>query len=666
MKNMHTGEVKVHSDYRHQEENEHEGHNVLMFKRRFFISLILTIFILLLSPTIQSWLNLSFSFIGDKFVLFVLASIVVLWGGWPFFIGAKRELTHKRLGMMVLVSVAILAGYLYSVGATFIFTESSDFYWEISTLTTFLLFGHWMEMRAVQGASGALGELAKLIPKKANLVIGENIKEISTDELKRGDVILIKPGEKIPIDGIVIEGETSINESMITGESKPVYKKKGDVVIGGSVNSEGSIKVKVAKTGKDTVLNQIIELVKQAQSSKPRTQRLADKTARYLTIAALSVGILSFLYWAILSNQSLIFALTIAITVIVIACPHALGLAIPIVTAVSTTLAAQKGMLIKDMNAVETAEYLDYVVFDKTGTLTRGVFEVSDIVGNKTLEYAAAIEQNSEHVIGKGIVKKAEEERIIAPKIKNFKAIPGKGARGVIRGKEIFAGNSALMNQFRIKNPLEADAERLASQGKTIVYVADKISVFGIIALSDIIREESKQAISLFKKMGIKTAMLTGDNKQTAEYVANELGIDAYFAEVLPEDKVNKVKELQRKGTVAFVGDGINDAPALTQADIGIAIGAGTDVAVQSAEIILVKNNPLDVVKLIKLSKETRKKMKQNLWWAAGYNIMAIPVAAGVLIPIGIRLRPEFAALIMAASSIIVVINSLSLRKSLK
>jgi len=648
----------------HEENNgEHEGHSSEMFKKRFLIVLFLSIPLLLLSPTIQGWLNFSFLFSGDTLVLFVLASIVVLWGGLPFFTGAVREIKRKDFGMMVLVSIAVLAGYIYSAGTTFIFT-APDFYWEISTLTLFLLFGHYMEMRSVEGASGALGELVKLIPKKANLVKGKDIIEVSTDELKVGDIVLVKPGEKIPVDGIVIEGETSINESMITGESKPILKKKGDKVIGGSINFDGSIKFEVSKTGKDTTIHQIINLVKEAQSSKPKTQRLADRAANYLTLAAITIGTLSFFYWAFFSSQDFVFALTIAITVFVIACPHALGLAIPVVTSISTTLAAKNGILIRDMTAVEIAEKLDYVVFDKTGTLTKGVFEVTEIAGDvQTLEYAVSIEQNSEHIIGKGIINKAKSQKIKIIPVNNFKAIPGKGARGIVNGREIFVGNLALINQFDIKNTMQKEAEKFASQGKTIVYVADKTKVFGVIALSDIVREESKEAIKLLKEMNIKTVMITGDNKQTAEQVAKELGIDIYFAEVLPKDKVNKIKELQEKGKVAMVGDGINDAPALTQADIGIAIGAGTDVAVQSAEVVLVKNNPLEVAKLIRLSKVTRKKMKQNLWWAAGYNFLAIPIAAGVLIPIGIKLRPEFGALIMATSSIIVVINSLMLKK---
>ena len=644
--------------------NEHEGHHSTDFKRRFFIALILTIPVLLLSPSIQGWLGISFAFFGDNYFLFGLASIIVLYTGLPFFKGALKEMRHRSLGMMVLVSFAVLTGYLYSFGTTFFFT-APDFYWEISTLVTFLLFGHWMEMRSVEGASGALGELAKLIPKKANLIRGKEIVEVSTDELKIGDVVLVKPGEKIPIDGLVIEGSTSVNESMITGESKPIHKSKGDKVVGGSINFDGSIKVKVSKTGKDTTLNQIIGLVKQAQSSKPRTQRLADRAANYLTIAAIIVGILSFLFWAFWADQSFVFALTLMITVFVIACPHALGLAIPVVTSISTTLAAKNGMLIRDMAAVETAEHLKYVIFDKTGTLTKGVFEVTDIIGDKnTLNYAASIEVHSEHIIGKGITEKAKKEKVTIPEVKSFKAIPGRGAQGMVNGKQIYVGNYALIIQLKIKdNGMKGKAEKLASQGKTVVYVADKSEVIGLIALSDVIREESREAVRLLQELGIKTAMLTGDNKQVAAYVAKQLNLDTYFAEVFPEDKVKKVIELQKEGKVAMVGDGINDAPALTQADIGIAIGAGTDVAVQSAEVVLVKNNPVEVAKLIKLSKETKKKMRQNLWWAAGYNIIAIPLAAGVLYPYGITLRPEWGALLMAGSSIIVVTNALLLRK---
>lgn len=656
----HEMQPEKHADH---EDDRHKGHSTADFKKRFFISLIITIPILILSPTTQGLLKFSFLFTGSNYVIALLSSVVVIYGGIPFFIGAMREIRRKDFGMMVLVSLALLSGYLYSLGTTFLF-KAPDFYWEISTLVVFLLFGHWMEMKAVTGATGALGELAKLIPKKANLIKGKQITEVSTDELKVGDIVLVKPGEKIPIDGIVIEGETSVNESMLTGESKPVSKKKNDKVIGGSINFDGSIKVKVSKTGKDTTLNQIVELVRQAQLSKPRTQRLADKAANYLTISAIVIGILAFIFWFFIANQPLIFVVTLTITIIVIACPHALGLAIPVVTSISTTLAAKSGMLIKDMSVVETAENIDYVLFDKTGTLTKGVFEVTDIIGDKkTLEYAASVELHSEHIIGKGIVKKANERKIKISQVRNFKSVPGKGAFGKINSIDIYVGNLALIKQFNIKNDLIKDSEKLSFQGKTVVYVADNVKVLGLIALSDVTREDAKEAIEQLRRIGIKTAMLTGDNKQVADYVSKELGIDTYFAEVLPEDKVNKVKELQKLGKVAMVGDGVNDAPALTQADIGIAIGAGTEVAIQSAGVILAKDNLLEVVKLIRLSRETKKKMRQNLWWASGYNVIAIPVAAGILYPVGILLRPEWGALIMASSSIIVVWNSLKLRK---
>lgn len=666
MQHNHAGMRKEHSEHINQKEHDydrHEGHSTSDFRKRFFISLIFVIPTLLLSPTIQEWIGFNFVFSWSKYVLFALASVIVLYGGMPFYKGAIKELKTRNLGMMTLVALAVLSGYLYSAGTTFFFTEK-DFYWEISTLVLFLLFGHWMEMRAVTGASGALNELVKLIPKNANLVKGKDIIEVSTAQLKVGDLILVKPGEKVPIDGIVIEGETSINESMITGESRPISKKKGDIVVGGSINFNGAIKVNVSKTGENTVLNQIIALVKEAQASKPKTQRLADRAANYLTIGAVLAGVLSLLFWSLFASQTFLFGLTIAITVIVIACPHALGLAIPIVTIISTTLAAKGGILIRDMSAVEIAEKLDYVLFDKTGTLTKGVFEVVDIIGDKkTLEYASAIEQYSEHVIGKGIVKKAKEKKIEIPKIKNFNSISGKGAKGFIGMKEVYVGNNALIKDIGVKNEMKEKAKELASEGKTVVYISDGKKVLGLITLSDVIREESKEAVKLLKEMRIKTAMLTGDNKEVAKYVADELGLDEYFSEVLPKDKSDYVRKLQEKGKVAMVGDGVNDAPALTQADIGIAIGAGTDIAVQSAEVVLVKNNPLDVAKLIRLSRETKSKMKQNLWWAAGYNLIAIPVAAGVLYPIGIILRPEWGALLMAASSIIVVTNSLLLKR---
>ncbi len=657
-----------------QEEHRQSGaHHQMMveeFRRKTFISLIFTIPVLGLSPTVQNWLGFTVPNFGFNTALLVIfASVIAIYGASPFYRGALRSLRSRILDMNVLVSLAVGSGYLYSLAATFLF-KASDFYWEISTLVLFLLFGHWMEMRAVVGASGALNELVKLIPPKANLVKDGEVIEVDTSRLRVGDILLIRPGEKLPIDGQVIEGQTSINESMITGEAKPVSKKVGDKVIGGTINQSGSVKIKVDKVGEDTALAQIINLVRSAQASKPKTQKLADRAASYLTLTAIIVGSLTFVYWSALAAAGVVFALTLTITVFVIACPHALGLAIPTVTSISTTLAAKNGMLVKDMGAMEIAKNLDMVVFDKTGTLTKGEFGVTDIIelGNwgkqDILRKAAALEVNSEHVIARGIVAKAKEQSLNLSKIKDFKAIPGHGVKANVEGEEVYLGNKALVESLKLKvDKAEEKLQRLSSQGKTVVYLATKTEIKGLIALSDVVRSESFQAVRALKELGVASAMLTGDNEVTARYVADQLNLDTYFAQVLPGDKSNKIKELQRQGKkVAMVGDGVNDAPALVQADIGIAIGAGTDVAVESAEVVLVKDNPKDIVNLIKLSRKTMSKMRQNLAWATGYNTIAIPIAAGVLFPVGITLKPEYAALIMAASSIVVVVNALLLK----
>ncbi|MEE8357912.1 MAG: copper-translocating P-type ATPase [Candidatus Hydrothermarchaeales archaeon] len=652
---------------------EHDHHAMMEadMKRRFFVTLIISIPVLILSPTIQKWFGFTVpDFTGSDIILFVLATVIVGYGGMVFFKGAKRSLKSGVLDMSVLVSIAVLSGYLYSVGSTFFFM-AMDFYWEISTLVVFLLFGHWMEMRAIRGASGALKELVKLIPPTANLVKDGEVVEVETSEVNVDDILLVRPGGKIPIDGVVVEGETSVNESMITGESMPVHKKEGDAVIGGTINGEGSMKIRVTKTGEETALAQIIKLVQDAQASKPKTQKLADRAAHYLTLTAIIVGVGTFIYWYLIAGMGSLFALTLAITVVVIACPHALGLAIPTVTSISTTLGAKNGMLVKDANALEQAKNIDIIVFDKTGTLTKGEFGVTDIINvgdwseTELLATVAAIESNSEHVIGRGIVAKAKEETTETKKAEKFEAIPGKGAKAIVDGLEIFVGNNALMRDIGIGfMDLQEEVLKLSSQGKTVIFVATKEKHLGVIALADIIREESREAVRALKGMGVEVAMLTGDNRETAEYVAGELGLDTFFAEVLPEQKSNKVKQLQAQGKkVAMVGDGINDAPALVQAEIGIAIGTGTDVAVESADVVLVKNDPRDVVKLIKLSRATMRKMKQNLVWATGYNAVAIPVAAGLLFPWGIVLKPEWAALIMAASSIIVVTNAVLLKR---
>ena len=664
---------------------EHEGmktgkmtgqdHNVMMageFKRHFIVAAIFTVPILILSPSIQNWAGYSLpsSSVWD-ILLLIMASIVILYGGFAFYKRVPNSLKMHALDMNVLVTIALLSGYLYSVSITLGLLSAVDFYWEISTLAAFLLFGHWMEMRASITAAGALKELVKLIPPTANLVKDGQITQVQTGELKVGDIVLVRPGEKVPIDGTVTEGESSLNEAMITGESKPVSKKAGSSVIGGTVNMEGAIRFKVTKTGEETAVSQIMKLVEQAITSKPAVQRLADKAANYLTLIAILVGSGTFIFWFGI-GAGIPFALALTITVIVIACPHALGLAIPTVTTIATTMAAHNGMLVKNAEALEIAKLIDVVIFDKTGTLTRGEFGVTDIVKlgdwseKQILEKTAALEVNSEHVIAKGIVKKAQEERLENKKAEKFTAVPGKGAKAVVDKEEVYVGNANLMRDLKV-NPEEFEAElsRLSSQGKTVVYVSSAKRIQGLIAMADLIREESREAIKKLKAEGLEVAMLTGDNKQTAAYVSKELGLNTFFAEVLPDQKANTVKSLQDKGKrVAMVGDGINDAPALVQANVGIAIGAGTDVAVEAADIVLVKNDPRDVAKLVTLSRKTMRKMNENLVWATGYNVIAIPVAAGILVPIGVVLPPEVAAITMTLSSISVTVNALLLKRA--
>jgi len=652
---------------------EHDHHAMMEaeLKRRFIVAAIFTVPVLILSPSIQQWFGYTLPpFPGWDLMLALSASVVILYGGLVFYRGAVHALRRRLLDMDVLVTIALLAGYLYSLGSTFLF-EAPDFYWEISTLAAFILFGHWMEMKAARSASGALKELVKLIPPTANLVSDGEVAEVPTSELKVDDIVLVRPGEKVPTDGVVLEGETSINEAMVTGESKPVEKRMGSEVIGGTINVEGAIRVRVTKTGEETALAQIIRLVEEAIASKPRTQKLADRAANYLTLIAIFAGAGTFLFWLGLRGDSL-FALTLAITVIVITCPHALGLAIPTVTSISTTMAAKMGILVKNAEALEIGKRIDTVMFDKTGTLTKGEFGVTDVVKladwdeKQILQAAAAIEVNSEHVIAKGIVKKAQEDGLTGLEVGKFLAVPGKGAIALLGKEEVYIGNANLMRDLRIDfGAYEDKVSRLSSEGKTVVYLAAEKELKGLIALADLIREESREAVRVLKELSVETAMLTGDNRQTASYVAKELGLNTFFAEVLPEQKASMVKKLQDEGKwVAMVGDGINDAPALVQANVGIAIGAGTDVAVESADVVLIKNDPRDVSRLINLSRKTMRKMSENLVWATGYNVVAIPAAAGVLVPLGIVLRPEFAAVTMSASSISVTVNALLLRRA--
>jgi len=651
----------------HHKHNHHQ-HMVADFRKRFIVSIIITIPVLLLSPLIQTFLKLEkiIKFTGDSYVLFVLSTIIFFYGGWPFLKGLYSELKSKQPGMMTLIGLAISVAYIYSSAVVF-GLKGKFFFWELATLIVVMLLGHWIEMRSIMGASNALTELARLMPKDAHKIIsGNKIVDISLEELEIGDMILVKPGEKFPADGNIIKGETSVNESMLTGESKPVTKEKGAQIIGGSINGEGSVTVEVKKTGKDSFLSNVIKLVQEAQESKSRTQNFANRAAFWLTITGISAGIITLVVWLVLLDREFVFSLERAVTVMVITCPHALGLAIPLVVAVSTAISAKNGLLIRDRAAFERARNINAIIFDKTGTLTKGEFGItdtqtltSDISEKELLKYASSLEAQSSHPIAKAITK-ATADRY---EVKEFKSITGRGAEGIIDGKDIKIVSPGYLRENNININNNKNIEKLASQGKTIVYVLMDNKLAGVIALADIIRDESKDAIKKLKEMGIKPMMLTGDNKQVARWVAEEVGIEEYFAEVLPRDKSNKVKEIQSRGlVVAMTGDGVNDAPALAQADIGIAIGAGTDVAIETADIILVRSNPLDAVSILDLSKATYRKMLQNLGWATGYNLFAIPLAAGVLFPLGIILSPAVGAALMSLSTVIVAINARFLR----
>lgn len=661
----HHGSNNSHSSKapNHKGHAGHHEHMIEDFRKRFFVSLVITLPIVILSPMIQHWLGLGekLAFTGSNYVLFAFSSVVFIYGGYPFLKGLFDEMKVLRPGMMTLIAIAISVAYVYSSVVVF-GLKGEVFFWELATLIDIMLLGHWIEMKSVMGASKALEELARLMPSDAHRLNPDgSVIDIPLNELNLNDKVLVKPGEKFPADGTVLKGETSVNESMLTGESKPVSKQEGANVIGGSINGEGAVTVEVRKTGKDSFLSQVIELVKEAQESKSRTQDLANRAALWLTLIALVGGALTFFIWTAIANQNLTFALERTVTVMVITCPHALGLAIPLVVAVSTALAAKNGLLIRDRAAFEKARNIQAIVFDKTGTLTEGKFGITDIIllDNSTnkddlIKLASSVESYSEHPIAKAIAEATNGKY----EVTEFKAIAGKGAQGVINGKRVKIVSPGFLreNNISINN---AKINELYEQGKTIVFILEGSTVLGAIALADIIRKESKQAVSELKKMGVKSIMLTGDNKKVAEWAAREIGLDEYIAEVLPQDKANKIKEVQQRGlTVAMTGDGVNDAPALAQADIGIAIGAGTDVAIETADVILIKSNPLDVVSVIKLSKVTYNKMVQNLMWATGYNVFAIPLAAGVLYSIGILLSPALGAVLMSLSTVIVAINA--------
>ena len=663
-------EHKEHKEQKHMHDG-HEGHDhhrhhemmIIEYRRRFFVSLFLTIPILILDPTIQEFFRFTIEVPYQNYILFLLASLVYVYGGIPFLRGLVEELKKGMPGMMVLIGVAITTAYLYS--ALVIFgLRGKPFFWELATLIDIMLLGHWIEMKSILGASRALEEMVKLLPSEAHLIKEDGgIIDVPIERLKPGDKVLVRPGEKVPVDGVIIDGRTSVNEAFLTGESKPVSKDVGDKVIAGSINGEGSIVVEVLKTGEETYLSQVIQLVRQAQEARSKTQDLANKAAFVLTIVALSGGALTIFAWLFVGAE-LAFALERAVTVMVIACPHALGLAVPLVVAVSTSLAAKNGFLIRERDAFERARELDAIVFDKTGTLTKGEFGVTDIVAfdnmadEEILAYAASLEVHSEHPIAKGIVNKAEEMGVKLFEVDGFKALPGRGVEGKVNGVIVRVVSPGYLKENGYEEYIER-VKDLSEMGKTVVFLIVDDKVVGAIALGDIIREESREAIPKLKKLGLKVIMLTGDNRNVAKWVSDELGLDEYFAEVLPHEKVEVIKELQSRGLkVAMVGDGINDAPALIQADVGIAIGAGTDVAIESADIILVRNDPRDVLHIIKLAKNTYRKMIENLLWATGYNVVALPLAAGILYNIGILLTPAMGAVLMSLSTVIVAVNA--------
>jgi Cu2+-exporting ATPase len=635
-----------------------------VFKQKFWVAIILTIPILLLSEQIQSWFNFTLDIPYSNYILLALASIIYVYGGMPFLNGMVQEVKKRQPGMMTLIGMAISIAFFYSAG-TILVIKGKDFFWELATLIDVMLLGHWIEARSVLGASRALEELVKIMPTRAHRIENGEINDVPVSELIVDDIVLVRPGEKIPSDGIVKEGESYVNEALLTGESKPIQKTEGDQVIGGAINGEGALQIRIHKTGEETYLSQVISLVKQAQESRSRTQDLANRAAAYLFYVALSVGIVTYAAWFLYGRPDL--ALERSITVMVIACPHALGLAIPLVVALSTSITAKSGILIRDRRAFETVKDVDAVVFDKTGTLTYGRFGVSDVVSfipeDELLKLSSGIEFNSEHIIAQAIVEYTQERGLDIPQASGFKAIPGKGAYGVIGEKEIYMGGPNLLSELNIESD-DTRVQKLNDQGKTVVYTIIDNKLAGAIALADKIREESFEAVESLKDLGINVYMLTGDAEQVARSVSDELGIDDYFAQVLPDEKADRIKLLKEKGhRVAMVGDGINDAPALVTADVGIAVGAGTDVAIESADIIFVRNDPRDVVKVADLSRKTYSKMVQNLWWAAGYNIIAIPLAAGILHNVGIVVSPAIGALVMSFSTVIVALNSQTLRK---
>jgi P-type Cu2+ transporter len=687
----------THGDYRGNEAHEghdahaghgghaghgvmHEGHADLM-RNRFWVTLPLTIIVVLYSPMVQQWLGFTMpQFPGSEWIAPVLGTFIFIYGGLPFLDMARQEIAQRQPGMMTLISLAITTAYFYSLGIFFFpptdamgmpMQGGMDFFWELATLITVMLLGHWIELRSVGQAQGALRELAKLLPDTAERILPSGETEtVEVKELRAGDRVLIRPGASVPADGRVIEGESSVNESMITGESRPVHKHPGEMVIGGTVNGSGSLRVEITQTGENTALAGIMRLVEDAQKSQSRAQTLAQRAAFYLTIIAITAGLLTMAGWLIFT-RSLPDAVRNTVTVLVIACPHALGLAVPLVVSISTTLSARNGLLVRQRTALENAKDLNYVIFDKTGTLTKGEqgvvdFAVNGIERQQALSIAAGIEGDSEHMIAQAIRQYAQQQQIQPTAVSNFESLAGRGVKALVNGTAYFIGGPRLLEQqgWQVPEALREAQQQAESAGQSVIYLANEQGILALFAIADVIREESRAAVRQLHDLGLKVAMLTGDSEAVAQAVAKALDIDTYFAQVLPEHKADKVRELQRGGNkVAMVGDGVNDAPALVTADVGIAIGAGTDVAIESAGIILVKSNPLDIVKIIRLSRATYRKMMENLLWATGYNVVAIPLAMGILAPFGFTLDPAVGAVFMSLSTVIVAFNAQLLRR---
>lgn len=665
----HSHHASSHHEHGEAHDSHAGGHEGMIeeYKRRFFVSLGLTIPILILSDMIQEWAGFELTFTYEKQTLFVLATIVYVYGGWPFLKGSIDELRQRNPGMMMLIGLAISVAYFYSVAIVFGYGHGHDFFWELATLIVIMLLGHWIEMRSIMGASNALQQLVRLLPSVAHRINGSDIEDVPVSALAAGDLILVKPGEQIPVDGELLKGRTTVDESMLTGESMPVEKETGDVVIAGSINQEGSMTIATTSTGESTYLSKVIDLVKEAQESKSKTQNLANRAAKLLFYIAVGAGVLTFVIWLAL-GYPVSMAIERMVTVMVISCPHALGLASPLVVAVSTALSAKRGLLIRNRTQFEEARHLDAVIFDKTGTLTQGDFGVTDIeaassyTNDEVLRLAAAVETASQHPLARGILREAEERGLTLPEVVNFASITGVGLEGRVNGAHVQVVSPRFIREHELSID-ETAFDQLSAAGKTVVFTIRDGELVGMIALADMVRDEAKETVRALRERGVRSIMLTGDNRKVAAWVASQLHIDEVYAEVLPDDKSRQVQTVQADGSkVAMVGDGINDAPALAQADVGIAIGSGTDVAVETADIVLVRSNPKDVLSILDLSRNTYNKMIQNLWWAAGYNIVAIPLAAGVLAPLGILLSPAVGAVLMSLSTVIVALNARTLK----